>query len=505
MTDLFTYPMTTAVEQNLFRSTAVCPVVNWPSFDEARASLPEPILPHQPIWTKMYWHAWEMVWSKLSLPTAVSGLPAPYLNVDSDQRLYMWDTAFTTQFGVYGRQAFNFITLLDNFYAQQASDGFIGRVLSADSDLDMGNAFHPDSTGPNLLAWAEWRYYRMSGDEERLTAVFSPLLALYSWYRANRAWPNGLYWATCASSGMDNQIRVPGGEHHHQHWSWVDASMQAVVNVYALQQIAMTLGQKKIADALATDRAHLHNEINLRLWNNDSRFYQDRSPQNGFSEVKSLSAYWGLLDKALIPAKRLESFLRHLRDPEAFRRGHLLPSISADSPGYNQDNGQMWRGGVWSPLNFAVLKGLRTVEQYALAYKIAHNHLERVATVYQNSETFWDHYTPETAWPGANARRDFTGWTALTPISILLEDVLGIMTDWPQKRVTWHLRLPMPPDGAWMGVKNYPLGMNESLELLTNGQQVRVTTAVPFTLTLHIDELTVQKAIAVGTTDIELD
>ncbi|MCA9979235.1 MAG: hypothetical protein KDD89_00300, partial [Anaerolineales bacterium] len=212
---------------------------------------------------------------------------------------------------------------------------------------------------------------------------------------------------------------------------------------------------------------------------------------------------------ALVPENRLEPFLRHLRDPEAFRRGHLVPSLSADSPGYNRDNGNMWRGGVWPPLNFAVLKGLRMVDQHALAYQIAHNHLGRVATVYQNSGTFWDHYAPETAWPGAHARRDFTGWTALTPIAILLEDVLGIMTDWPQRRVMWDMRLPLPTEekhkGAFVGVENYPLGPDETIDLLTNGRVLVVTTAVPFTITLRMPEVTLQKAIAVGTTEIALD
>jgi hypothetical protein len=502
--EAFAYPLITAVAQNPFRNTAA-PAVAWCSFEEARPFLPVPVLPHQPIWVKMYWQAWEMAWGKLTSPTAVSGLPAPYLNVAGDHKLYMWDTALMTQFGVYGRQAFDFITLLDNFYANQERDGFIGRVINGDSGLTMSNAFHPDSTGPNLFAWAEWRTYRMSGDDARLTAVFWPLLALYSWYRANRTWPDGLYWATGASSGMDNQIRVPGGEHHHQHWSWVDASMQAAVNAHALQQIALALGHKELAQALAADRANLHSEINLRLWNRESHFYQDRSPQNGFSDVKSLSAYWGLLDKELVPQNRLESFLRHVRDADKFRRGHPLPSISADSPGYNRDNGNMWRGGVWPPLNFAVLKGLRMVNQHALAYQIAFSHLQRVATVYQNSATFWDHYAPETAWPGAHARRDFTGWTALTPIAILLEDVLGIMTDWPQRRVMWDLRLPLPPEEAFMGVENYPLGNEESIDLLTNGRKLVVTTAVPFTLTLRTPEMTLQKAIAVGTTEIDLD
>jgi hypothetical protein len=158
-----------------------------------------------------------------------------------------------------------------------------------------------------------------------------------------------------------------------------------------------------------------------------------------------------------------------------------------------------------------VLKGLRTVEQNALAYQIAYNHLDRVATVYQNSATFWDHYAPETAWPGANARRDFTGWTALSPIAILLEDVLGIMVDWPQRRVQWDLHLPWQKDkgkeqdGAWLGVENYPLGPHDVIDLRANGRVLQVNTAVPFTLIFRTSELTLQKAIPVGTTELPLD
>ena len=98
---------------------------------------------------------------------------------------------------------------LDNFYAKQHEDGAICREINTIDGTDCFSPFDPDGTGPNILAWAEWRHYRISGDENRLPEIFWPLLAYHRWVRANRSWPSGLYWATGLSSGMDNQPRVP--------------------------------------------------------------------------------------------------------------------------------------------------------------------------------------------------------------------------------------------------------------------------------------------------------
>jgi hypothetical protein len=152
---------------------------------------------------------------------------------------------------------------------------------------------------------------------------------------------------------MTNQERIPTGHRHHQHWVWVDASLQAVVNCLALQQMALALGQQKAAEELAADRAHLTRTINGLLWNDQAKFYQDLSPRGEFSGMKSIASYWALLDKELVPPARLEPFLRHLREPTAFRRPHPIPTLSADSTGYDAETGEGLTRGYgldWVPL-----------------------------------------------------------------------------------------------------------------------------------------------------------
>lgn len=112
-----------------------------------------------------------------------------------------------------------------------------------------------------------------------------------------------------------------------------------------------------------------------------------------------------------------------------------MPSQAADSEGYNFETGNYWRGGVWPATNFVVLRGLRQIGQHGLAHRIAVNHLKNVAQVYEQTGAFWENYAPETAAPGDPAAKNPIGMAGLTPISILLEDVIGLSVDWPQRRV----------------------------------------------------------------------
>ncbi len=471
-----------------------------PIFAEIRQQLPEPILPDWPEWLEMYWRAWEMVWQHWRRPAAGSKLVANYLTPAKDDHLFMWDSAFHVQFGLYGRRFCDFASQLDNFYALQHQDGYICRELD-----DMGREyfppFDPNGTGPNIFAWSEWRLYRATGDDERLAAVFWPLLALHHWYRAHRTWPDGLYWATGMSSGMDNQPRVPDSRLQHQHWTWVDASAQACLNSHTLEQMAVSLSQTEIAAELAEERARLSQVFNDKMWHEAVNFYQDVSPNGRFSRVKSIGAYWALLDKGLVPEERQEPFVQHLRDQWAFKLPHRIPSQSADSEGYNASTGHSWRGGVWSATNYMTLKGLRAIRQYDLAHKIAVNHVTNVCEAFARTDTLWENYAPETTAPGEPARPDYVGWTGLTPIAILLEDVIGLSVDWPLRRVTWDRRLET--NGRY-GVRNYPLGKEGSLSILGDQERVTIKTDVSFTLTIRDEEQHLQTAVPAGETELEL-
>lgn len=496
-------PADPLVRQNPFRGQTYKPQPI-PIFSEAAGFLPVPELPDYDKWVEMYWRAWELAFARLRRPRTNSGFVSNYIDPTYNDNTFMADTAYMAQFGLYGRRAFNFMGGLDNFYAHQHDDGFICREINMEQGYDYFHPFDPNSTGPNILAWAEWRYFRITGDDSRLGAVFYPLLAYHRWCRQNRTWPNGLYWATGLSSMTDNQPRVPDGLYHHRHWTWVDANMQAAISCLALGQIATHLNEPDLAEEVSHERAHLLRELNHRLWNSDSGFYQDRDPAGQFSPAKSITAYWALLDKEIVPKEHLEPFLRHLRDATAFKRPHRIPSLSADSPGYEGEKGSYWCGAVWSPTNFVVLKGLRSAGQHALAHEIAANHLEYVCRVFQRTDTFWENYSAETVAPGDPAKPDFVGSSGLSPISILLEDVIGITVEWPLRRVTWDRRLPTE---APYGVRNYPLGPEAEglLTLIGDRQTVTVSTNIPFTLLIQDEEGSQQTAVPAGTTELSMD
>jgi hypothetical protein len=469
------------------------------SFGEAKTRLPVPVIPDNPEWVEMYWRAWEIAWSNLRRPKPSSNFVSNYMSpVDSDH-IHMWESAFITQFGLYGRRAFDFQGTMNNFYAKQHDDGFICRQIDQENGRDLFRPFEPDSTGPPIFSWAEWRYYRQTGDSQRLVDVFWPLLSYYRWFRANRTWPNGLYWATGLSSGMSNQNRVPDGLCHHCHWAWVDATMQGAIDSQILSNMALLLDLREVAEELAGEHMRILDEANIQLWDEEEGFYLDAAPDGHYSPVFSIGAYWALLDSKMVSGRRLELFLQHLRDGDAFQRPHQLPSMSAVSEGYDAETGNRWQGGVWSPTNYMVLKGLDAVDQKGLAHKIAYNHLENIATVFERTDTFWEHYAPEEAAPGQGAKADYVGWTGLSPIAILIEDIIGLQSNWPSRQVSWQRRYK---SDSFYGVRNYPLGADGWLDIEGDNEKITVKTTVPFTLLVQDEEKSLQMAVPVGTTEI---
>jgi glycogen debranching enzyme len=261
------------------------------------------------------------------------------------------------------------------------------------------------------------------------------------------------------------------------------------------------LQETELSESLAREHHRLMGEINGRLWNDAAGFYQDIDPSGSFSPVKSISAYWALLAQGLVTKDRINIFIKHLYESDRFKRPHRVPSQSADSPGYDSDSGAHWRGGVWSPTNYMLLKGLRANGRHLLAHEIALNHLENVGRIFERTGTIWENYEPESAAPGQPAESDYVGWSGLTPISILLEDVIGIMVDWPQRRVTWDRRYKTD---AFYGVRNYPIGEDGVMDLIGDKETITITTNLPLTLVIQDDEINLQTAVPVGSTEIDL-
>jgi len=433
-----------------------------PTFEAARDKLPRPIWAGHQTELDCYWRTWQLAFKNLRRPTAENGFVANFIDTAFNDNLFMWDSAFILLFGRYGSRAFNFQRTLDNFYAKQHPDGFICREIKESDGEDFFERFDPASTGPNVMPWTEWEYYLNFGDRERLAQVFPPLVAYHRWLKTYRTWPDGAYWACGLACGMDNQPRLPAeydANFSHGHYTWVDTCLQQILSARLLVKMSQILGRQAEVQDLQAEADRLTGLANTRWWDGASAFYYDCNPSGELSGVMSIGAYWALL-AGVVPPERLEPFIAHLQNPAEFNRPHRIPALAANHPRYNAETGNYWCGGVWSPTNYMVLRGLTRAGYDALAHEIGLNHLQNVVQTFTQTGTLWENYAPEKAAPGKPARPDFVGWTGLPPITILFEYVFGLRPDVSHNRLVWDVRLLDEH-----GVSRYPFGNEGLLDL----------------------------------------
>jgi len=432
-----------------------------PEFRPARRLLPSPHWPGRERAVACYWKAWEIAFRNLRQPSPQSPLIANFIDTAFNDCTFMWDSSFMTMFGRYGSRAFNFQRTLDNFYSRQHADGFICREIAVGDGTDRFERFDPASTGPNIMPWAEWEYYLHFQDKARLARVFPVLLAYTQWLRSYRTWPDGSYWSSGWGCGMDNQPRLPRGcnvAFEHGHMSWCDTTLQQIFVDKILARMAEEIGRAGEVAEIVAEAERLTEFVNQQMWDDGAASYRDRFRDGTLSRTKTIGAYWALLAE-VVPEERIGRFIAHLRNPEEFARVHRVPSLSADDPAY-EANGGYWLGGVWPPTNYMVLRGLGRAGEHALAHEIAVNHLQQVVEVFDATGTLWENYAPESASPGQPARKDFVGWTGLSPIAILFENVFGLRPEVRRNELTWDVRLLDEH-----GVDRYPFGPGATLDL----------------------------------------
>ncbi len=429
------------VKQNTFIGQPVTDAP-LPTYEQAQPQLPRPHWPGHDDVLACYDKAWQLAFGNLRKAKAEAGFVSDFIDTAFNGYLFMWDSAFIVMFGKYARHIFDFQKTLDNFYARQHLDGFICRELCEEAPGEQFTRDDPASTGPNILPWAEWEYFLQTGDKQRIARVFDPLLAYHKWLQLHRSWPDGGYWSCGWACGMDNQPRQPQGYDamaSHGFMTWIDACAQQYLSARLLVQMGRALGRAGETAWLQEECARMRTLINDHMWDEATAFYYDRLRDGSLSGVKTVGAYWALL-AGLVPAERAAAFVAHLDNEAEFKRPGRVPTLSADHPAYCPDDGGYWRGGVWAPTNYMVLRGLTQYGCHALAHQIARDYLAHVVAAFNTTGTLWENYSPEHPAPGS-AKADFVGWTGLAPITILFEYVFGIQPDHTADKIVWHAYL----------------------------------------------------------------
>lgn len=412
-----------------------------PDFAAHKDELPLPVWDGHEDTVKCYLHVAEKAFDNFKSPNPESGLISPFIDTAFNGNLFMWDSAFNVMYGRYFCRVVDFQTTLDNFYARQHLDGFICRELSENEPGDRFSRDDPGSTGPNIMALAEWQYYCSTANKDRLSKVFDPLLGYYKWFMDNRSWQDGSYFSCGLACGMDNQPRQAQGYDpmvSHGFMSWIDTCAQQYMSADILIKMAAELGRENEVDWVKEDAARLYGIVNKKMWSEKDGFYYDTRRDGSHSGVKTVGAFWTLL-AGMVPSERVERFVAHLENEDEFKRTHRVPALSADDPHYDPTGGYFC-GGVWPQTNYMVLMGLDRVGYHDLAYEIAVNHVHNVTEVFKATGQVYENYAPESPLPGDPAKAGYVGWAGLGPISLLFEYVFGIKTDAQARRIEWNVR-----------------------------------------------------------------
>lgn len=451
-----------------------------PIYDDVYSLLPEIQWVGHESEVSCYNAAWKIAFSNLNNPKPESGFVSPFIDTAFNGNLFMWDSSFRLMFAKYASRVFNFQQTLNNFYSHQHRDGFISREIRENDGAEVYSRLDPSSTGPAIISWCEYEYYLYSGDKSRLKNVYYPLLAYHLWMKKNRTWRNGTYFLSGLGCGMDNSPRQENDcnpRYEHGHMIWIDACFQALIDCDVLLKIAAIIGVNDGTVELNEEKETLGNFINENLWDEKTGFYYDMYRDNRLSGIKTVASFWSLLSD-VVPQERIRLLVGHLENENEFKRPHRVPSLSYDNPFY-QSEGDYWRGSVWAPTTYMVLRGLDFRGYTREAYDIARNTLDNVVKVFIETGTFWENYAPEKAARGSYAKDKFVGWTGLVPISMLIEYVFGIRCNALEKTIEWNLFL----DGEY-GIDNLSFGeATVSLKHYADGF-VSIKTDKPITVKL---------------------
>ena len=220
--------------------------------------------------------------------------------------------------------------------------------------------------------------------------------------------------------------------------------------------------------------------------------YLDRKvDESGFCHVLTPASMWPMLAE-IADSDQVDALAGVLSDPRKLGGERPIPSVSRDDPTFSPE-GTYWRGGIWMPKVYMAVKGLEKNGKVALADEIARKMVALQYRTWRDFEphTIWECYSPTEDKPSTNkvgvwSRPDFCGWSALGPISLFIENMLGFReVNAPENRIVWT-----PDSGKRSGIRNLKMGGKPfTLIAHPDRNEAEIVASVPFTLVLNGREL----------------
>ncbi|MCL2481190.1 MAG: hypothetical protein FWF38_05720 [Spirochaetaceae bacterium] len=408
-----------------------------------------------------------------------------YFNYPNSNCISQYEACLSVFFLVYSNNILPPFSALDNFYSKQEESGAIRGLYKEEDGKPLFREDNPEGVHPPLFAWAEYNLYHKIGIKKRLKEVLPILEKYYSWLEATFQKENGLYATPLASVEMGNTPREKAQY-------LIDFNAMQAVNALYTSAIGDILNDKEISFKYKKKYFSLKTRINSLMWDKESGFYYDLDAEGKLVKIKTIASYWTLLGE--IPNEdKANSMISKLSSGE-FVTENPFPSISTDSPFFSED-GNGFRGSVFPHFTFMVVKGLEKYARNDLARECAIRHLYFILdTLHPDGEkkgNIYEAYLPMregSAKPveknGSFPRELFLNYTALSTITLMIENVIGLYISLPRKTVDWIV-----PTIEIMGIEDLSLKRN-MITILANksgrGWEIRLESEKLYYFTINI-------------------
>lgn len=404
----------------------------------------------------IYEQTWAWIQEYWQKGTPENGLQPRFLVSPDADRINQFDAVFSTFFLVYSNRVYPAAPQLDNFYSKIEPNGAIRAEYSIETGKPILSPDNPEGVSPPLFAWAEYNLFHKIGNKKRIRDVMPTLEAHYEWLSDTFKDESGLYAVPLSGTTMVNAPRT--GVHYP-----VDFNVQQAFNALNMSKLGHVLNEKDIEFRYKRQYFSLKTRINSQMWNEETGFYHDLDANHQQLPTKTIAGFWPLLTD--IPNEdRAERLVAHLQNPETFGTDNPFPSVSADDPAFSEE-GEGYRGSVFPPFTFMIIKGLEKQGQYELAREFVIRHLYYMLdTLHPDGKargTVWEAYRPTrdgcAKWTGNPAfpRPMHIPFVGLSTIALMIENVVGLSVSLPRKTVRWIV-----PTLEIMGIENLSLKRN---------------------------------------------
>ncbi len=436
----------------------------------------------------LYDRSWVWIDEFWKKGTEENGFTGNYISYNDQKTFDMFSCCLSSMFLNYSNQTYSPFDMIDFFYSKQEPNGAIRAQYSIEDGSPVLSEDNPEGVVIPLFAYVEFLFYHKIGNKKRLKDVVPILENYFNWLKEMFQKENGLFSVPIGACLTGN---VPRENAFYP----VDFNTLMALNALYMSNIGDILNDKELSFRYKRMYFALKTRINNLMWDSETGFYHDLDVQEQRLPLKMIGAYWTLL--AEIPNdERAARMIEYLQNPDYFGTDNPFPSVSADSPCYNE-NAQGYCGAVIPSNIYCVVKGLEKYGENVFARECAIRHVYfMLDTLHPGEEVqgdVWEAYLPNkegTPSPVENSngevfpRRKFLPQVCLVTITMMIEDIIGLDVSLPRKTVYW-----MVPNLEVMGIENLSLKRN-LITILSNknarGWEIRLESEKLYYFTIEI-------------------